>query len=144
MVRSGEEITMRKNLRRFVALACFAIALSGAALAQDLPKAVVRANIPFDFYAGDQKLPAGVYTMTVLVDRRITLRNQETGVTCFLMSIPADAVAGSKASLIFDEVPGAYLLHSLEDNSVNVNFFENKALLAAARDRGTVTVAVGE
>ena len=30
---------MRKNIRRFVALACFAVALSGAVFAQDLPKA---------------------------------------------------------------------------------------------------------
>jgi hypothetical protein len=136
---------MRKNIRKCVALACFAAALSGAALAQDLPKAVVRADIPFDFYAGDQKLPAGVYTMTVLVDRRITLRNQETGATCFLLSMPADeAVADTKASLIFDDVAGAYLLHSLEDSSVSVNFFENKALLAAARDRSTVALAIGK
>jgi hypothetical protein len=135
---------MRKNIRKFVPLACFAVALSGAALAQDLAKAVVRANIPFDFYAGDQKLPAGVYTLKVSVDRRITLRNQATGLTCFLLSMPADAMADSKALLIFDEIAGAYLLHSLEDNSVNVNFFENRALLAAARHRGTVTVVAGE
>ncbi len=133
---------MRKNICRFVALSCFAIALSGAAFAQDLPKAVVRANIPFDFYAGDQKLPAGGYTLAVTVDRRITLRNQETGVTCFLLSMPADAVAQSKGSLLFDEVAGAYLLHSLEDRSVSVNFFESKALLAGANDRTMLALAI--
>lgn len=135
---------MTKNICRFVALACFAVALSGAALAQDLPKAVVRANIPFDFYAGDQKLPAGVYTLKVGVDRRITLRNQETGVTSFLLAVPADAVGESKASLIFDEVAGAYLLHSLEDSNASVNFLESKMLLAGVRERGTVVVALGE
>jgi len=135
---------MRKNIRKFVALACFAVALGGAALAQDLAEAVVRANIPFDFYAGNQKLPAGVYTLKVSVDRRITLRNQATGLTCSLLSMPADAMADSKALLIFDEIAGAYLLHSLEDNSVNVNFFENRALLAVARDRRTVTIVAGE
>lgn len=133
---------MRKNIRRFVALSCFAIALSGAALAQDLPKAVVRANIPFDFYAGNQKLPAGEYTLKVGVDRRITLRNQESGMTCFLLSMPADEAAGSKASLIFDEVAGAYLLYSLEDSNVSVNFYESKTLLARANDRSTVMVAL--
>lgn len=135
---------MRNNIRKFVALACFAVALSGVAFTQDLPKVVVRANIPFDFYAGDQKLPAGVYTLRVAVDRRITLRNQETGQTCFLLGIPADAVADTKASLIFDEVGGVYLLHLLEDNSTNVSFFESKALLASARDRSTVALVVGE
>ncbi len=133
---------MRKNIRTFVALSCLAVALSGAALAQDLSKVVVRATIPFDFYAGNQKLPAGMYTMTVGVDRRIMLRNQETGVTSFLLAIPADTAAETKAALIFDDVAGAYLLRSLEDSNASVNFIENKTLLAGARERGTVVVAL--
>jgi hypothetical protein len=132
---------MTNYIRKFVGLAAVAVALSGAVFAQDLPKATVRANIPFDFYAGDQKLPAGVYTLTVTVDRRITLRNQETGSTYFMLSKPGDGVVYSKSCLTFDTVGGVYLLHSLEDNSVSVSFFESRALLANASNRSTVTIA---
>jgi len=50
---------MTKSVRSFVVLVVFAMALAGLSLAQDETYRV-RANIPFDFYAGDQLLPAGM------------------------------------------------------------------------------------
>ena len=46
---------MKVNVRIFVALALFTLALSGAALAQGYENSV-RATIPFNFYAGGAKM----------------------------------------------------------------------------------------
>src|SRR5215472_1098579 len=59
-----EEYVMKKNICNLAVLTVFAMALAGLSLAQDETYRV-RVNIPFDFYAGDQQLPAGSYVFNV-------------------------------------------------------------------------------
>lgn len=112
-----------KNLLKLVALALFAVALSGAALAQDDAQ-VVRADIPFSFYAGGHLLPAGEYTIWVNAESRlVTIGQKETGKTSFLLGSQDDNSRDGRTVLIFNLVEGeAYALRELKGPDLGVSF----------------------
>ena len=114
---------MKKYLSKLVALALFAMALTGAALAQDSAH-MFRANIPFSFYAGSKLLPAGEYTILVnLQNRLVTIGQEETGSRSFLLASPEDSSSGERTVLTFKLVDGAvYALRELQGPDLGVNF----------------------
>jgi hypothetical protein len=70
---------MKKTVCSFAMLAVFAVVLTGFSPAQDDTYRVA-AHIPFDFYAGDIKLPSGHYLFDVSYgNHSVTLRNRDTG-----------------------------------------------------------------
>jgi len=115
-----------KNLLKLVALALFAVALSGAALAQD-DAPVVRANIPFNFYAGGQLLPAGEYTILVNEESRlVTIGQNETGKRSFLLGSQDESSRDGRTVLIFNLAAGeVYALHELRGPDIGVSFSAN-------------------
>ena len=76
---------MKNYLSKLVALALFAMALTGATLAQDGTHAV-RANIPFSFYAGREMLPAGEYTISINMEDHLVIIGQKSDRKEFLSS----------------------------------------------------------
>jgi len=114
---------MKKYFGKFVALALFAVALAGAALAQNSAH-TVRADIPFGFYAGGKLLPAGQYTISVDMEtRRVTVWEQATGKGLFLLGGPDDSSRDGRSVLIFTSVDGeSYVLHELREPGVGVSF----------------------
>jgi hypothetical protein len=114
---------MKNYLSRLVALSLFAMALTGAALAQDNAH-VVRASIPFRFYAGSQLLPAGEYTISVNMESHsIILGQKATGSRSFLLGLPDDGSRDDRTVLTFklagDEV---YALRELQGPDLGVSF----------------------
>lgn len=102
---------MKKMVRSFVVLVTFAMTLTGLSLAQDATYRV-RANIPFEFYAGAQDLPAGTYLFVVDYDTHcVMLRNQTTGRSTALLALPADGDGfGELAELEFETVGADHVL----------------------------------
>jgi hypothetical protein len=140
MATSNEESVMQKTVRNFVALAVFATAMTGLSLAQDSTYRV-NANVPFDFYAGDQQLPAGMYQFEVDYETHgVVLRNKTTGHSYALLAIPADGEAVSGAVVDFDVIGDAHMLADLRTSSAGVNFTEHKVLPTSAKGRGTVAI----
>jgi hypothetical protein len=132
MVR-GEE--MKKYLR-LVAPVLFILALNAAALAQDFtPK--VRAQIPFNFYAGNKMLPAGSYTFAVSSEsHNFAIFQNASGVGTFLLSSPLDGSKGGAVLLTFranDE--GIYTLQKLETPEFGAGFTSAKALSHSAQNQ---------
>jgi hypothetical protein len=115
-----------KNLLKLVALALFAVALSGAALAQDDAQ-VVRADIPFSSYAGGHLLPAGEYTILVNPEHSlVTIEQKATGREVFLLSSADDSSRDARPVLIFKLVGGgAYALRELQGPDLGVSFNAN-------------------
>ena len=135
-----KEFVMNKTVRSFVVLVVFAIALTGLALAQDDTYRVT-ANIPFDFYVGDQQLPAGTYQFNVsYAAHTVTLRNHDNGRSYMLTARPGDGGGSSEAVVDFDVVGGTHLLADLKTASTGVNFPESKTLLASAQRGGSVEI----
>ena len=135
-----KEFVMNKTVRNFVVLVVFAMALTGLSLAQDDTYRVT-ANIPFDFYAGDQQLPAGTYQFDVSYGTHtVMLRNHDSGRSYMVIARACDGEGLSGAMLEFDVVSGNHLLADLKTASTGVNFSESKTLLASAQRGGSVTI----
>jgi hypothetical protein len=119
---------MKNYLSKLVALALFATALSGATLAQSSTH-VVRATIPFSFYAGGQVLPAGEYTISINKGTRSAIIGQRaTGRSSFLLGSPDDSSRDERTVLIFksdeDEV---YALREIQGPDFGVGFHAKEA-----------------
>ncbi len=119
---------MKNYLSKLVALALFAMALTGATLAQNSAHAV-RANIPFSFSAGGQVLPAGEYTISINLGAHSAIMGQKaTGRNSLLIGFPDDSSRDERTVLIFklgeDEV---YALREVRGPDLGVSFNAKKA-----------------
>ncbi len=114
---------MTKYISKLVALALFAVALTGAAPAQNSSHAV-RANIPFSFYAGGKLLPAGEYIISASMDGGvITLDQHATGKASLLLGDRDDGSRDGRTVLTFKLVGGeAYALRELQTPDFGLRF----------------------
>ena len=114
---------MNHYLRKLMALAFFALALTGAALAEDNSH-LVRADIPFSFYAGGKLMPAGEYTIAVnLEDHAIIIGQRATGNRSFLLGWSDGGSRDERTVLTFTLVAGdVYALRDLQSPDFGVRF----------------------
>jgi hypothetical protein len=114
---------MKKSLGKLVALVLFAVALTGMAVAQD-DAYVFLANIPFNFYAGGQLLPAGEYKIWVnLEDRVVTVGQKATGSRHMLLGLPDDSSRDDRTVLTFRLAEGdVYDLREVQGPDLGVSF----------------------
>ena len=131
---------MKKTVCSFAMLAVFAVVLTGFSPAQDDTYRVT-ANIPFDFYAGDIKLPSGNYLFDVSYgNHSVTLRNRDTGQAYIFLAEPADGNQRVAAVLDFDVIADHYLLADVKTATNGVAFRESKPAMASAQRRGSVAI----
>jgi len=135
---------MKKYVGKLVALALFAVAVTGAALAQD-SEHPVRAAIPFSFYAGGHLMPAGEYTVSVsAINRMVTIRQKETGSGAFLLGSAEDSSRDGRVVLTFKLVDGeAYALSDLRSPDLGLNFHSKSSgntMRAQNQESQSVTV----
>jgi len=119
---------MQKQFGKLVALALLAVALTGAALAQDSAH-TVRANIPFSFYAGGKLQPAGEYTISVSEENHlVTISQRATSTESLLLGHADDASTDGRTVLIFKLVDGeVYALRELRGPELGVSFSSKAA-----------------
>jgi len=119
---------MKKYLSKLVALALFAVALSGAVVAQDSVH-TLRANIPFSFYAGSRLLPAGEYTISVNLENRLVIFHQkDNGSSSMLLGSVDEKLPGDRTVLRFKLVDGeVYALSELQGPELGVGFKAKRA-----------------
>ncbi len=123
---------MRNYSRKFLALALFAVALSGAAVAQDITH-TVRANIPFDFYAGGKLMPAGEYTVSISREQQVaTLGQRDTGHSSFLSGFVDDDSRNPSNVLVFQLAGDTYALSELKGPEGSMSFKVKAPQLLAA------------
>jgi hypothetical protein len=138
--RTKKEHVMKKTVCSFAVLAVFAMVLTGLSPAQDDTYRVA-ANIPFDFYAGDIKIPSGNYLFNVSYgNHSVTLRNQDTGKAYIFLAEPADGDRRVAAVLDFDVIADHYLLADVKTATNGVAFRESKPAMASAQRRGSVAI----
>lgn len=130
---------MKNNFCKLAALALFAVALTGAALAQDL----VRANIPIDFYAGGKLLPAGEYTISVnMLAHEIAI--EQIASTSFVLGSPDDGSRDNRTVLTFKLIAGhGYELRELQAPNFGLSFKATSPQASMrAKNQGSQTVTV--
>jgi hypothetical protein len=107
---------MNFKLITSVAFLVFAsVGIVGLAHAQD--DETEKATIPFDFYAGAQKMPAGSYSIGINLDTKvISFTNKSGEHRVFLPGIPADE--GDETSmLVFKHSGNVYALQELKSDA---------------------------
>jgi hypothetical protein len=119
---------MKSYLNKIVALALFAMALTGAIFAQSGMREV-RANIPFSFYAGRQVLPAGEYTIAINMEDHLAIIGQRaTGRSSFLPGLPDDSSRDERTVLVFKLGEGeVYALREVRGPDLALSFLAKEA-----------------
>jgi len=129
---------VKVNVRIFVALALFTLALSGAALAQSYEQSV-SATIPFSFYANGKLHPAGTYTFAInLVGHSIEMSSGYNSTAQFLVGAPEDGTSKSVGILTFrTDGTGVHVLQKAQWTDYGVSF-NMKRELAREVDLGSL------
>lgn len=131
---------MKKSVRNLAMLTVFAMAMTGLSLAQD-DTYRVSANIPFEFYVGDQQLPAGTYLFNISYETHaVSLRNHDTGRACMVLAVPADGKGSGDPVVEFDVIGNSHMLADLKTADAGVSFAENKQVLSSALRRGSIAI----
>jgi hypothetical protein len=79
------------------------------------------ATVPFDFYAGGQKMPAGKYTIGIDVEgERILLRDDSGHHQMFLMGTP-EKDGNDKSELVFEHAGDVYALKEVKSDVIDFN-----------------------
>lgn len=131
---------MKRIARNFLVLVVCVVALSALTLAQDAAYHL-NVNVPFDFYAGHQPLPAGSYIFTVDYETHaVTLRNRETGRSCTLIAVPDEGEKFGQPVVEFDVAGDSHTLADLKTANAGVSFAPGEKPFTAARRSGSVAI----
>ena len=98
-----------------------ALLLIGVSSARAEVDQVEKAKVPFDFYAENQKMPAGTYDIGLDPDGDITTLTDSSGHRVLLMAVPAGDSGGDRPKLVFDHSEGSYFLREVKNNFLNVD-----------------------
>lgn len=100
----------------------------------------VKADIPFDFYAGPQKMSAGTYYIGLDVENDTVAIGDDAGRhTVLLLGSPADGTE-DKAQLVFDRSGDSYFLKEVDSSALDFAIPESKAARASVEDSARVNV----
>lgn len=127
---------MKANLRTLAALTLLTVSLTGAALAQSYEHNI-RANIPFNFYAGNKLQHAGTYLFAINLDSyniAIVSRDKNTG--WFLQGAPEDGSKTGVALLTFrTDGRNGYVLEKVQWPDFGASFDVKKVLADVVENR---------
>jgi len=112
----GGKMTM--NLRRsgltIGAALCAATLLAFAATPAQAQSGALKVNIPFDFYAGDQQLPAGTYTIQPVASGTVILKSAERHASAALIGFyVSNPRRSNTARVIFNQYGSETFLSEL-------------------------------
>jgi len=127
---------------KFIIFSVFTLVLSLAGVSSAYAEIdeVEQADVPFDFYAGNTKMPAGTYNIGLdAQNNTIKVSNTlgENGV--LLLGSPADGT-GKKTQLVFDRSGDTYLLREVDNNILNLSVSEDKAAKDGGAESSRVSV----
>jgi hypothetical protein len=138
-----EEPTMNNLISKAAILmtaAVFALVAMSPASAQT---SAVRANVPFEFHAGNQLMPAGEYQIALdPVSRRVEVRGVEGGAGAYLAASQSTDAGEVGASLAFHRYGNTYFLREVRNGgSLSYSWGPSKTERSTSRQMN-VQVAV--
>jgi len=137
-------------MKRIIAIALFALATLGMVGTAAAQSHQVRANIPFDFIAGSEHMPAGTYTITSEDLLIVVIQNGEHQAS-LLRSAPADDIKVD-GKIVFNKYGNQYFLSEILSSQAHmqlklpVSKLERKARyqMADLRANDQTSVALGQ
>jgi hypothetical protein len=123
-----------KFIPLFSVLVFASVGIGGLAHAQD--DETEKANIPFDFYVGARKMPAGHYNIGIDLERQMITFTDESGKhKMFLMGTLGD-VGDGKSLLVFKHLGNVYALDELKSDAIDW-VFQTRVPVLAMESRNT-------
>jgi hypothetical protein len=114
MFQQGEIMKKQYLAVLFTLICVFGLGLNARAQKQD----TVVTNVPFDFVAGGQVLPAGSYRVSRVDSssgsRELEISSYETRASVFLIPTVFDDVQSDKAQFNFEHLGDKYFLSAIE------------------------------
>lgn len=109
----------------------------------------LKADVPFDFMVGDQKLPAGAYTISPLMEQSndgVILKNADSSASAMHLTNRIADRAEQQAKLVFRKQGDSYYLSEIWDGNsegkqVRLSRKAREAELAKANS-GSETIAI--
>jgi hypothetical protein len=133
------EIMKKSYLTVVLTLTCL-LGLSGGAHAQDASRIVV--NVPFDFVAGGETLPAGMYSVSrdsTDAQPHLVIRSEDK--SALLLPIVFDRIPTEQTKLGFEHVGDKYFLSKVETLAGVYKLGTPRAMtsLAQTKDHGSMS-----
>lgn len=100
-----------------------------------------KVNIPFDFYAGGQKMPAGNYTVNIYLEGERIMLGDDSGNTMFLMGIP-EGTGSDNSELVFEHSGDTYVLKEVKSDVTDLSFSTKVPAVALESRRESPQVEV--
>ena len=119
-------------MKKTLAFLSFVVILATmASLATAGSAVVLNGEIPFDFYVGNQMLPAGEYhfemgRFTEATTSSITVRSKDGKVLAFVTTRPGVSDGRTSNQIIFNSSDGNYVLASVECPGYKANLKKTK------------------
>jgi len=98
-------------MKRISAITLFAIATLAATTGLLAQQPVVKANIPFNFTAGEKWMPAGEYTISSLADHVALIQSADRRYSEMVISRQGFQEPAATPQLVFDKYGEYYFLH---------------------------------
>lgn len=127
---------------KFILFSVFALVLSLSSLPSAYAQIdeVEQANVPFDFYAGSTKMPAGTYKIGLDEQSNIIEISNASGKNGVLLLGSPAAGTASKTQLVFDHSGDNYLLREIDNSLLNLSVSEDKSAKDGAAESSPVNV----
>jgi hypothetical protein len=114
MFQQGEIMKKQYLTVLFILICVFGLGLGAHAQAQD----TVVTNVPFDFVAGGQVLPAGTYRVSrvdsMSGSRELQIRSYDKPASVFVIPTVFDDVQSDKVQVNFEHLGDKYFLSAIE------------------------------
>lgn len=110
-----------------------ALAMGAAAQAQSGSKIIV--NLPFEFVAGGQTLPAGTYTLTPVSDDAfdgLILSSYDNHTSMIVHPIEIEKASAIKSKVSFQQVREQHFLNRIQTQDTVYNFPVSRAAISQA------------
>lgn len=131
-----------KSRFAFFLLAVLSVPILGLQMAQAQSDETLRCDVPFDFYAGAQKLPAGTYYVKFDMGSSNVQISDESSHAMFVVRNDFDDSKSSSPALVFDHVGDNYFLKIIETRDGDVNFAVKNAEQRLALNTSPTPVVV--
>jgi hypothetical protein len=115
----------------------------GARLAHAELDQTLVASIPFDFYAGNQQMPAGTYNIKFDVGSSLVLVSDRAGHHAgFLLGTRENDGNNANSELVFDHTGDEYFLKDMKSSNLEMSFHIKRADNSAALTSPSTQVEV--
>jgi hypothetical protein len=133
---------MKLRIAMLSAACLFLVIGAGLAHAADLDQTVV-ANVPFDFYVGNQEMPAGTYEVRFDPGSDLILMSDRPRQhQSFLMGTHESNGPSNTSKLVFEHTGSDYYLKGMESYDVELSFRVKQSESNAALKNGSTEVEV--